>query len=606
MASLSRVNVQVGFQGQEAVAGFEQVSNSAKKTTGEVDKLNQKAEQGGKAAGSSGMKWTELKSKLDLFLGGIGKVAGAVEAFAALGAELQTTQIRLAYVTGSWEEAGRVLEDVRQQSMETGQSFAGMVDGLQKLTSVGLSAGAAATVLERMGNAAELLGAQGMSSLAGSINQLMRAGTATEGALMSLQDQGLDVFGALGDSLSKVTGKAYTTEEAIRAIRRGAVSSAQAIEAIDAASNSPKAREAAQRFFGSFEGQVARLKTTMEDTFREISKLFLEAFDWAAVAAGLRGTFSAVRDIVKEIADTFLPVIDPKNKAEGIEKSFRLIRDVTFEVGQQFSMTMLKLGDSLTQILDNVTFAIEKASAILEGGIKGWATGATDEEIGKAENRLARKDFNRNMDFLDRQKGLEDFWGKVRGNAAANDDKRAQKMGMENLFGGGVFDTLKEGAKALAEQVKQAAAKMQMAEITFEKTALDLEENFATPAEQFQKAMADVGNQLKDARARLAKGDPLLGRVEAGLQRKAGKQIMDFLKENEVGTSWQASRADKGSAAAMETILRNRFGEQGQDVQQRIKGALDLANRLAQQQLAAQERAIAAFENARPGVLAFK
>jgi len=606
MASLSRVNVQVGFQGQEAVAGFEQVGNSAKKTTGEVDKLNQKAEQGGKAAGSSGMKWTELKSKLDLFLGGIGKVAGAVEAFAALGAELQTTQIRLAYVTGSWEEAGRVLEDVRQQSMETGQSFAGMVDGLQKLTSVGLSAGAAATVLERMGNAAELLGAQGMSSLAGSINQLMRAGTATEGALMGLQDQGLDVFGALGDSLSKVTGKAYTTEEAIRAIRRGAVSSAQAIEAIDAASNSPKAREAAQRFFGSFEGQVARLKTTMEDTFREISKLFLEAFDWAAVAAGLRGAFSAVRDIVKEIADTFLPVIDPKNKAEGIEKSFRLIRDVTFEVGQQFSMTMLKLGDSLTQILDNVTFAIEKASAILEGGIKGWATGATDEEIGKAENRLARKDFNRNMDFLDRQKGLEDFWGKVRGNAAANDDKRARKMGMENLFGGGVFDTLKDGAKALAEQVKQAAARLEIAKGTFEKMALDMEDNFATPAEQFKKTMEDVGNQLKDARARLAKGDPLLGRVEAGLQRKAGKQIMDFLKENEVGTSWQASRADKGSAAAMETILRNRFGEQGQDVQQRIKGALDLANRLAQQQLAAQERAIAAFENARPGVVAFK
>ena len=48
MASLSRVNVQVGFQGQEAVAGFEQVGNSAKKTTGEVDKLNQKAQQSGR------------------------------------------------------------------------------------------------------------------------------------------------------------------------------------------------------------------------------------------------------------------------------------------------------------------------------------------------------------------------------------------------------------------------------------------------------------------------------------------------------------------------------------------------------------------------------
>lgn len=607
MASLSRVNVQVGFQGQEAVAGFEQVGNSAKKTTGEVDKLNQKAEQGGKAAGSSGMKWTELKSKLDLFLGGIGKVAGAVEAFAALGAELQTTQIRLAYVTGSWEEAGRVLEDVRQQSMETGQSFAGMVDGLQKLTSVGLSAGAAATVLERMGNAAELLGAQGMSSLAGSINQLMRAGTATEGALMGLQDQGLDVFGALGDSLSKVTGKAYTTEEAIRAIRRGAVSSAQAIEAIDAASNSPKAREAAQRFFGSFEGQVARLKTTMEDTFREISKLFLEAFDWAAVAAGLRGAFSAVRDIVKEIADTFLPVIDPKNKAGGIEKSFRLARDITFEIAEALIDTAKAIVKGFREVADlikNANKMILNGKNLLGDPNAGVALFA-QKEFAKAEAERNRLNPKKPVVAEEFGKDVKDALKRMRERAAARDAEQDKKLGFGNLFGG-AFDTIRDGAKALADQVKQAAAKMQMAKLTFEKTALDLEENFATPAEQFQKAMADVGNQLKDARGRLAKGDPLLGRVEAGLQRKAGKQIMDFLKENEVGTSWQASRADKGSAAAMEAILRNRFGEQGKDVQQRIKGALDLANRLAQQQLAAQERAIAAFENARPGVVAFK
>lgn len=605
MASLSRVNVQVGFQGQEAVAGFEQVGNSAKKTTGEVDQLNKKAEQGGKAAGSSGMKWTELKSKLDLFLGGIGKVAGAVEAFAALGAELQTTQIRLAYVTGSWEEAGRVLEDVRQQSMETGQSFAGMVDGLQKLTSVGLSARAAATVLERMGNAAELLGAQGMSSLAGSINQLMRAGTATEGALMQLQDQGLDVFGALGDSLSKVTGQAYTTEEAIRAIRRGAVSSAQAIEAIDAASNSPKAREAAQRFFGSFEGQVARLKTTMEDTFREISKMFLEAFDWTAVAAGLRGSFSAIRDIAKEISDLFLPVVDPKNKAEGIEKSFRFFRDVTFEFSERLAKAMISLSESLSLIMIRVDTTIQKAMNVVEGGVAGWAMGDTQEKNKVVDNWAKRDVDNAAMKAFNDKMDVEDFFEGLRKKAAARDADQAKKLGLGDLFGG-AFDTIRDGAKAIADQVKQAAAKLQIAKGTFEKMALDMEENFATPAEQFKKTMADVGNQLKDARARLAQGDPLLGRIEAGLKRKAGQQIMDFLKQNEVGTSWQAARADKGSAAAMETILRNRFGEQGRDVQERIKGALDLANRLAQQQLAAQERAIAAFENARPGVVAFK
>jgi hypothetical protein len=609
MASLSRVNVQVGFQGQEAVAGFEQVGNSAKKTTGEVDKLNQKAEASGKAAGGSGMKWTELKSKLDLFTGGIGKVAGAVQAFAALGAELQSTQIRLAYVTGSWEQAGRVLEDMRQQSMETGVAFSEMVGSLQQLTTVGLSAGAAATVLERMANASELLGAQGMSSLAGSINQLLRAGTATEGALMSLQDQGLDVFGALGDSLSKVTGKAYTTEEAIRAIRRGAVSSAAAIEAIDAASNSPKAQETAKRFFGSFEGQIARLKTTMEDTFREISKMFLEAFDWAAVTAGLRGGFSAVRDIAKDIADTFLPVIDPKNKAEGIEKSFRFARDMTFEIADALIDTakvIVKGFREVANLIKNSNDLILKGKNLLGDPNAGMALFA-QKEFAKAE--AERKKLNGQKPVVAEEFGQEakNALKRMRERAAIRDADQDKKLNLGKIFDlGGVFDAFKNGAKALADQIKQAAAKLEIAKNTFEKMALDLEENFASPAEQFNKTMADVGNQLKDARARLAAGDPLLGRLEAGLKRKAGKQIMDMLKENEVGTSWQAARADKGSAAAMETIMRNRFGEQGKDVQERIKAAMDLANRLAKAQLEAQERAIAAFEKARPGVVAFK
>lgn len=52
--------------------------------------------------------------------------------------------------------------------------------------------------------------------------------------------------------------------------------------------------------------------------------------------------------------------------------------------------------------------------------------------------------------------------------------------------------------------------------------------------------------------------------------------------------------------------MRNRFGEQGKDVQERIKGALEIANRLARAPLDAQERAIQAFQNAKPGVLAFK
>jgi septation ring formation regulator EzrA len=435
---------------------------------------------------------------------------------------------------------------------------------------------------------------------------------ATEGALQQLQDQGLDVFGALGESLSRVTGRAYTTEEAIRAIRRGAVSSAQAIEAIDAASNSPKAREAAQRFYGSFEGQVARLKTTMEDTFREISKMFLEAFDWAAVTAALRGGFTAIREIVKEIADTFLPVIDPKDKVGGIEKSFKGARDVALDIAESLVYAAKLVVESFKNI-PGIIEGFQKAADAIKSAAETMNPKNAAVGGNLAAGMLRGKIGQLNVGGQEGQQGPEFGDGamamlkKIRERAAIRDAEQAKKLDLGNMFKlDGVWGTLKDGAKALADQVKQAAAKMQMAKVTFEKMALDLEADFASPAEKFNKAMEDVGNQLKDARARLAKGDPLLARIEGGLKRKAGAQIMDLLKENEVGTSWQATRADKGSAAAMETILRNRFGDQGRDVQERIKGALDLANRLAKAQLDAQERAVAAFENARPGVLAFK
>jgi len=316
-----------------------------------------------------------------------------------------------------------------------------------------------------------------------------------------------------------------------------------------------------------------------------------------------------VRDIVKDIADTFLPVIDPKNKADGIEKSFRFARDMTFEIADALIDTakvIVKGFREVANLIKNSNDLILKGKNLLGNPNAGMALFA-QKEFAKAE--AERKKLNGNKPVVAEEFGQEakDALKRMRERAAIRDADQDKKLNLGKMFDlGGVFDAFKNGAKALADQIKQAAAKLEIAKNTFEKMALDLEENFASPAEQFNKTMADVGNQLKDARARLAAGDPLLGRLEAGLKRKAGKQIMDMLKENEVGTSWQAARADKGSAAAMETIMRNRFGEQGKDIQERIKAAMDLANRLAKAQLEAQERAIAAFEKARPGVVAFK
>lgn len=606
MASLSRVNVQVGFQGQQAVDGFKQVEGSARKTAGEVSELAKRAEDSGNKAGSSAFGWTEFKSKIDLVGGGLKKVAGAVESFTSLGAQMQTMQTKLAYVSGSWEQAGKVLEQARQQSMETGASLESLTDGIQKLTAAGISAQGAGNILSSMAGAAELVGggSQGIQAVAGAMGSLLQAGNATEGALQQLQDSGLSVFGSLGQELTKVTGKAYTTEEALRAIRRGAVSSAMAIQAIEAAGKTPKAIEATERFFSSFEGQMARFKATMQDAFREISKLFLEAFDWTAMTAAARGSFAAIRDIAKEISDTLLPVIDPKNKAVGIEKGFRAARDLTLDIAEGLIESAKVIVDSFkrgAKLIEDASWLAnqgKRAVGLGQGALEAFAQRQIDQlNQNKPKKPPIQEEFGETA---------RNMLKNIRERAAARDAEQAKKMELGNIFNfGGVWDSLKNGAMAMADRVKAAAQKLEIANVTFEKMALDLEENFATPAEKFNKVMQDVGGQLNDARTRLAAGN-MLDRIQAGLKRKAGGQLLELMKENSIGTSWQASRAEKGSAAAMESIMRNRFGEQGKDVQERIKGALEIANRLARAPLDAQERAIQAFQNAKPGVLAFK
>ena len=140
-----------------------------------------------------------------------------------------------------------------------------------------------------------------------------------------------------------------------------------------------------------------------------------------------------------------------------------------------------------------------------------------------------------------------------------------------------------------------------------EKFALDLEEEFATPVEKFQKTITDVQARFADAVNELGNvDDALLGRITNGLKRKAGGAIQDLLKEFGAGTSFQAPKAELGSREAAEAILRNRFGDQGKDIQVRIKQALDVANNLQAENNRMQNKLIEAFKQNQPGVLFFK
>jgi hypothetical protein len=604
MASLSRVNVQVGFQGQEALTGMKALEGEAKKLEAASKSLDKHAPDTAAKKAKEGQKkswsWTEFKSQLDLAAGAAQGFVQFTQGVLELGASMQSLQIRMAYLSGSWEESGKALGHLQDLAIDSGISFGELAAGVQKLSTSGLSIQSAVTLMEDFSRGAEILGQGGIEMMAGATQSLLKSATATDGVLQQLQDKGLDVYGALGEELTKLTGVSYTTEEAIRAIRRGAVSSSMAIEAMTAASNSPKALEAQARFLGSFEGQMARLKTVWEELTRDLSRMLLESFNFEQIAAGARGAFGAIRDIAKEIADTFLPVLDPKDKAAGAEKTFRAMREATYDLVERLAKGVSDLRATMESMWALFEAAVNKILNRIKLGAAGIFAGEQIATVDEQEDKIARMRIKAAQDAAGRRnKDIEGFFDGLRAKAGQRDDKRDKELAAAAQGKGA------QVAQDAAEAATKMAANLEVARKNMEQMALDLEEKFATPLEQFDRKIADIQTRLLDARGKLPVNDPLLGRVEKGLQRQAGADIMDLIKNNSTGTSWQASRMDRGSSGAIESILRNQFGDQGKNVQERIKAALDRANELAKAQLEAQRLAVEEFKKARPGVIAF-
>jgi len=616
VASLSRVNVQVGFQGQEALAGMQKLEAEAKKLETASESLSgagvpqangggtEGMERGAKAANKEGRSlvgtWTEFKSQLDLAVGAAKGIYTLTSSFLEMGAALESSQIRMAYLSGSWEEAGKSLDQLRNLSVDSGIAFSELTAGMQKLANSGLSIQTATGLMERFARGAEIMGQGGAEAMAGATRELLRGAVASEGALAQLQEKGLDVYGSLGDELEKLTGKSYTTEEALRAIRRGAISSATAMEAITAAADSPKAMQAQARFLGSFEGQMSRLKTTWEELTRTMSQMLLKSFDFTAIAAGARGVFSAVLDIVKKISEIFLPVIDPKDKAAGIEKTFRALRDATFAIAERIGKAVVELSATMEGVFAVVQAEMNKLMKRLEWGVAGIFAGDEIERFNESEDkiakaRIARANRNKEKDLA----GIEAFFKGLNADAKAKDIARDAELAAAAQGKGA------DAAEKAAEAAKKQRQQMELAAKSFEQLALDLESQFATPIEQFNRSIEDANTKLLAAQKNNLLKPEMLGRVEAGLQRQVGQDIMELIKNNATGTNWQAARAERGSASAAEAILRNRFGDESKNIQQRIKDALDRANMLAKAQLDAQREAVKAFQNAKPGVIAF-
>lgn len=572
MANISQLNMGISFDGSDADAGMSKTGENAEALGKKVQKTDSTLAKLGKTS------YTEILS--------MGRLAKAVydtgKSYVGMVTAGENLRIRLANLTGSWESGVSAMRSLQNTSASTGVGLMELSGGFEELTQAGISTGRAMELVKKAGGLDGLFGGngQGVAAITGAMAGLNESAFATEETFTSLRKRGLDTTSALIAQAEALTGKTVSTLEAMRLLRSGAILGGTGANIVENALNSPKAQEAAKRFEASLEGQLNRLSNGLNELFRDVSTSLFDALPVKEIVAGLRGGVEAVRDIVKEIVDLFMPILDPQDRLGGLNDAFSGIRDIVYDIAERFA----KIGNDLKTTFDVLFIKIEseinKLMARLEFGAVGVFGMGAEGAINRAlagEDKLAGARVKAAQAAGDkRNQGIGGFFGNIRNNAEFNDF-------MRDFWEEGMADPV-EQARRNFEDLNKSAAQFN----------LSMRDSVLTPMERFSETLAKVEMQqlqmleLGDAELQV-KNLNILNRQKAGA-------IADFIGQNSIGTNYLADKALRGSKEEWDTVMRQRFGDQGMNVQERIARALDQSAQLEREQADLQKQLLQAWE----------
>jgi hypothetical protein len=668
MASIAKLSVQMAWQGSDVTKGAADASKSLKNVGDVADKSKKSLESIGKIKPINisemlGLKsLNDVKGLLDMAKGVfqffIGMPLQAGVSILKMGGALETMTIRAQHMAQSVEDGNKVIKDLRDISSNTGVPLEDLAKAFEQFTAAGMSTAGAATILAQTGNAIEILGggAAGANAVASAITEIRGAAIATDGPLRTLQKGGLRVFEALAKELESVTGNAYSVEEALAAVKDGAVSSATAVRAVFAASNTKEAADTANKMANSFEGMLRQVTAGFNDLLTEIGKQMLAIIQPEKAFAALKGAFQGVKEVVQEIAAAFMPVIDPKDKASGLASIFDSSKQIAKDV-------VNKLIEGVTQLktmFDDVVAGIRQLMEDYKGlptpkgvadAVKFEFTSALPGEDANSAAALKRQDArlkeekafdddflnlitfgltgpgvhakselvspafkpNELMPVVEAKAKADKLNAEIAAKAEATAKAAAEsKLAQERMLEAEAAKNLEEETKACTAALEEQARETALLTLDFDNATKDnanmtrdILKNNMSITEKFAET---IGN-LETMMAQAAKGSKeSADKLRAAQTRVVGKQLQDMVKQFATPQAGTAQAFIAGSAGAAEAQIRARVeGMNAQaDPQKQLVAAAAEAARQDAIQTKLQERLVAAAEKAniiKPGTL---
>jgi hypothetical protein len=596
MASIAKMSVQMGWNGEQAEKGAASIEKNLKKVGDTAKSTNDKMKAikapGAESMGLGGL--TEIMSGFNLLKMGIDTlIVAPIQASMAilkLGSDAQAAQIKLGYMAGSAVQGVDAFRKLQKQASDTGIPLASLTKSLTTLTGLGLSVQAAGNTMARLGNAVQILGggATGADAVAGAIAQLRGSATATEGPLQSLQASGLKVFEALAQELSIVTGEAHNVETAMQKVKDGAVLSSTAVAAVFRASNNPAAAAAAEGIGATFTRQLDKLQEGFTAMLTSVGESLINALNPERVIAVFRGGMEGVKIIIDQISESLGLAIDPK-KGMQLEKVFAGARDMTFEIAE----TLVKAGAGLAEVIQQIAKQVVELANWLANAEAEMATriakNAPDlmgvRDPNSLANRMLPDEVKANapaiaaakraepiklgeINFAQMQATALGVLNKARERAAAGDKAAAEAANKAAEANANVV----KGLKDVGKQEKQRVEDLEMINKDLKVKTLDLMRANATAMEEFSRKITDSLNQAKQA----VGADAALNlKFKQGLRRQVGKDLEQLIKD--FGTAPDQNLPQtmtRGSSAAVEQEIRAKMQLTEQDFQSQLKAAM--------------------------------
>lgn len=507
--------VQLGLDASQYKEGLRQAGQGFKTFAG-------MAQTAFKAATLPGLALTTMVTPLNQGLELAAKLTRTVgQPFAQLMNQEKAAK-GLALVAGNAQAARMAFDQLRNISRNTGTDLGELSQNLKTLLGSGMELVEATGALTNFAKVAGALEEGGLGRLADAAASFSQSTFASVESLDKLAAEGIPIYRALADELSRMEGAQVSVADAAARASRGEISGAVANRALNAAAASPEMQDAARAADQTLSGLVAKFTQSSQDTFARIGEWFAKTFNIGAVAEFARGFMDAGRQLIEAL-------VGPLGEA------FNNIGD-SFQAGGEFFKTVLDQGsvflvafvEGLEETLSYLEIVAQKIMSAAEGAAR------FADHIGE----MLRRPITGTLEAIG-----DAIFGGPKGptkavfgpNALGSDRLALGLSGIQDQFnafraGGGVINPNQAGPNMAQIQAK-AALEMAVAQGKAIASAQSFAEGL-DPAGQAAKAFADKTKQAQTIAEQLTKtglaGVQWLGQTLETLKSDVAEKAWDF------------------------------------------------------------------------------